>query len=214
MAGMALKKCVYVVATPGYQPEMCAITLPNLKQYADRLKADFRIITERKFPEWPVVCEKQQIHELGTDYDWNISIDADMLVHPAIDDFTEWHPPTHVGNWWYYDMRHYFDVEQHPYFARDGRFYGIVECLVASSKYTHQLWEPLSGHFDDYKSVFKDHNYWRMGEYCLSHNLAKYGLKISGMLRRGDNMFHINHTSGSVERPEVVARAKLKEWGA
>jgi hypothetical protein len=52
-----------------------------------------------------------------------------------------------------------------------------------------------------------------MGEYCLSHNLAKYGLKISGILRRGDNMFHINHTSGSVERPEVVARAKLKEWG-
>jgi len=210
---MAIRKCVYVVATPGWQEAMCDLTLPNLKQYADRLRADFRVIKDRKFLEWPVVCEKQQIHELGKDYDWNISVDADMLVHPQIEDFTEWHPETHVGNWWYYDIRDFFHAERDIYFSRDGRYYGIVECLVATSRYTHELWEPLPGSFADYKSQFKDPNYWRMGEYTLSRNMARYGLKISGMLRRGSNMFHINQTSGSVAKPEDLALAKLREWG-
>ena len=210
---MALKKCVYVVATPGWQPALCDITLPNLKAYADRLHADFCVLTERRFPDWPVVCEKQQIYELGKHYDWNISIDADMLVHPDIDDFTAWHPATHVGNWWFYDIRHFFHAESDPYFIRDDRYYGIVECLVATSRFTHDLWEPLPGRFEDYKHVMKDPNQWRIGEYTLSRNLAKYGLKISGMLRRGANMYHINHTSDAVERPEDLALAKLKEWG-
>jgi hypothetical protein len=210
---MALKKCVFVVATPGWQTAMCDITLPNLKAYADRLRADFRVITERKFPDWPVVCEKQQIYELGREYDWNISIDADMLVHPHIDDFTEWHPASNVGNWWYYDIRHFFHVESDSYFIRDGRYYGIVECLVATSKHTHDLWEPLPGTFEEWKKVFKHPEHWRMGEYTLSRNLAKYGLKISGMLRRGNTMFHINNTSDKIERPEDVALAKLREWG-
>lgn len=210
---MALKKCVYVVATPGWQTEMCELTLPNLKAYADRLKADFRVITERKFPEWPVVCEKQQIYELGADYDWNISIDADMLVHPGIDDFTEWHPQANVGNWWFYDIRHFFHVEKDAYFVRDERYYGLVECLVATSRLTHDLWQPLPGTFSDWMKVFKEPEYWRMGEYNLSRNLAKYGLKISGMLRKGANMYHINKTSEKVERPEELALAKLREWG-
>lgn len=210
---MALKKCVFVVATPGWQSAMCDLTLPNLKVYADRIKADFHVITERKFPDWPVVCEKQQIHELGKDYDWNISIDADMLVHPNIDDFTTWHPPTTVGNWWYYDIRHFFRAEEDRFFVRDGRFYGIVECLVATSPLTHELWEPLPGTFKDWEPVFKAPEYWRMGEYTLSRNLAKYGLKISGMLQRGANMFHINKTSDKIERPEDIALAKLREWG-
>jgi hypothetical protein len=210
---MALKKCVYVVATPGWQQAMCDITLPNLKAYADRIGADFCLISERKFPDYPPEYEKHQIYELGKDYDWNISIDADMLVRPDIDDFTEWHPPEHVGNWWFYDLRAVIHAEEDPYFARDGRFYGIVECLVATSKLTHDLWEPLPGKFEDYFGVFKDGYTRRISEYNLSRNLAKYGLKVSGILRDGANFFHINNTTDSIHSPADVAVAKLKEWG-
>lgn len=104
----------------GKQPCAISLTLPNLKAYADRLKADFHVISERKFQDWPVVCEKQQIYELGKDYDWNISIDADMLVHPQIDDFTSWHPVGNVGNWWYFNASNYFHVENDSYFICDG----------------------------------------------------------------------------------------------
>jgi hypothetical protein len=210
---MPIKKCVYVVATPGWQSAMCDITLPNLKAYADRIRADFRLITERKYPEWPAEYEKHQIHELGRDYDWNISMDADMLVRPDIDDFTSWHPPHYVGNWWFYDIRAVIDVEKDAYFSRDGRYYGLVECLIATSKFTHELWEPLPGKFEDYRPVFKDGYTRRISEYNLSRNLAKYGLKISGIMRKREDFFHINLTTDDIRKPEDVALAKLKEWG-
>ena len=48
-----------------YAPEVCSLTYPLLEGYARKIGADFRIIQERKFPEWPVVYEKLQIHELA-----------------------------------------------------------------------------------------------------------------------------------------------------
>lgn len=210
---MPIKKCIYVVATPGWQTAMCELTLPNLKAYADKLRADFRIISERKFPGFPPEYEKHQIYELGQEYDWNISLDADMLIRPDIDDFTSWHPPYYVGNWWFYDLRAVFDIDIEPYFRRDGRYYGLVECLVATTPYTHDLWEPLPGKFDDWTKMFTDGYTRRISEFNLSRNLAKYGLKISGIMRRKEDFFHINLTTDDIRRPEEVALAKLKEWG-
>jgi hypothetical protein len=211
---MAVKKCIHVVATEGYEPEMCAITLPNLKAYADKIGADFNVITKRKRFDWPIVCEKQQIYEIGRDYDWNISVDADMLIRPSMGDFTEWHPPTNVGNWWYFQASKVFDTLNNKYFIKDGRDYGIVECFVVTTKHTHDLWEPLPGSFDDYKHLFLDKLYWRAGEYCLSHNLAKYSLNVSGILKDTYDLYHINATSEKVTDSAQLAYNKLKEWGA
>ena len=52
-----------------------------------------------------------------------------------------------------------------------------------------------------------------ISEYNLSRNLAKYGLKISGIMRKRDDFFHINITTDDIRKPEDVAIAKLKEWG-
>lgn len=210
---MAIKKCIHVVATPDYKPEMCALTIPNLKAYADKIGADFNLMQDRANPTWPVVCEKQRIYELGKSYDWNFSIDADILLHPEVGDITERHPPTKVGNWWFYTISDAFDVSRDKYFIRDGRLYGIVESLVVTTKYTHDLWEPLPGRFEDYAPMFDGANYWRTGEYCLSRNLARYGLGIEGVFRGKERFFHINTTSGGIERPEEVAFNTLRSWG-
>jgi hypothetical protein len=210
---MAIKKCIHVVATPDYKPEMCALTLPNLKAYADRIRADFNLIQDRAKPGWPVVCEKQRIYDIGRAYDWNFSIDADVLLHPNVADITERHPPTHVGNWWFYKISDAFDVSRDKYFARDGRMYGLVESLVVTTRYTHDLWEPLPGPFEMYSSLFQGHNYWRAGEYCLSRNIAKYGLHVSGVFVAGEEFFHISTTTKDIVRPEELAFNKLRSWG-
>jgi hypothetical protein len=210
---MGIKKCIHVVATPDYQPEMCALTIPHLKRYADRIGADFNLMQDRQMPNWPVVCEKQRIHAIGRHYDWNFSIDADILLNPHVGDITTRHPPSHVGNWWFYDITRAFDISNDRYFVRDGRNYGLVESFVLTSRLTHDLWEPLPGLFSDYADIFAGRQNWRAGEYCLSRNLAKYGLKISGVFRGSDDVFHVNTTSGQVQRPAEIAFNKLREWG-
>ena len=64
-----------------------------------------------------------------------------------------------------------------------------------------------------HRPVFKDGYTRRISEYNLSRNLAKYGLKISGIMRKRDDFFHINITTDDIRKPEDVAIAKLKEWG-
>lgn len=61
---MGRKRCVFVLATADYRPELCALTLPNEKRYADRLGADFVRIQERKLPNFPLTFERMQIYEL------------------------------------------------------------------------------------------------------------------------------------------------------
>lgn len=202
-----------MVATPEYQPEMCALTLPHLKAYADSIGADFNLMQDRQRPDWPVVCEKQRIYDVGRHYDWNFSIDADILLHPKLGDITQRHPPTKVGNWWFFNLSDAFDISKDKYFVRDGRKYGIVESFVVTTRHTHQLWEPLPGEFKDYAGVIGDGNHWRTGEFCLSRNLAKYGLHICGAFRDSSEVFHVNTTSGQVAKPAELAFNKLREWG-
>ena len=210
---MALKKCVFVLATQDYEPEMCSYTIPNLKAYADKIKADFCIIEERRFPDYPINYERMQIHQLGKGYDWCINIDADFLIHPNIEDFTDWFPATNVGNWWYYKASSFLNVADNPYFKRDGRDYGLVDCFMASSCLTHDVWEPLPGPFSDYPNICKNDAIRRISEFCVSQNAAKYGLKISGMLRKFEYVYHMERTTGEKVNLAETAVNKLKEWG-
>src|SRR5271168_5376308 len=72
-----VKKTIYTLNVGGYAPEICALTYPLLQAYARKIGADFHVIRDRKFPDWPVVYEKLQIHVLGKEHgdDWNIYID-------------------------------------------------------------------------------------------------------------------------------------------
>ena len=54
-----------------------------------KIDADFKVISERKFHNFPVNIEKFQLYELSKDYDWTIFIDSDFLIHPNCPDLTE-----------------------------------------------------------------------------------------------------------------------------
>jgi hypothetical protein len=211
---MKRDRALFVLATPEYEPELCEVTFPLLKRYADTLRADFVRLETRQYPDFPITYERMQIHKLGQGNEWNICIDPDILVHPSIDDFTTWFPKEQVGNWCFYDARQHFAVENEPHFLRDGRFYGIVDCLIATSSWTHDLWTPLPGTLHDYEHFIKDKNeVRRISEFTVSSNLARYGMKISGMLGRVKHVYHIGATSNRVERPADEARRVLREWG-
>jgi hypothetical protein len=206
-------KCVHVLATEGYAPELCAITLPTIRAYAKRIGADFNLITSRKFPTFPINYERLQIYEAGKDYDWNLNIDADMVIGKNLHDITIDAPEHMVRIAMKFDATRYFHVENNIYFRRDGRNVGLVDAFIMTSRLTHDLWEPLPGTMDDYLPVFKDDHLRRISEFCLSQNFAKYGLHFAGAFVRSDEIFHVGYTSGSKEDALFVARAKASDWG-
>lgn len=136
-----MRKVVWTLNVDNYAPEITALTYPLLEHYAQKIGAEFRIISKRKFPDWPVTYEKLQIHELGKEYDWNIYIDSDALVHPEMFDPTNHMTKDTVGhngkdmagNRWRYD----------EYFRRDGRHFGSCNWFTMGSNWCLDLWKPL-----------------------------------------------------------------------
>ena len=179
-------KTLYTLNIGNYAPAVRALTYPLMKNYARKIRARFVEITERKFPDWPVVYEKLQIHELGRGSDWNIFVDADAMIHPEMFDVTEHLTKDTVchngrdmaGVRWTYDS----------YFRRDGRHWGSCNWFTIGSDWCLDLWRPL----DDLtlEEAAKNINI-TVGErisgccktehliddYTLSRNIARFGLK-------------------------------------
>jgi hypothetical protein len=107
---------VHVLATEGYAPELCAITLPTIRAYAERIGADFNLITTRKYPNFPINYERLQIYEAGKNYDWNFNIDADMVIGKNLHDITIDAPENMVRIVMKFDATMYFNVENNIYF--------------------------------------------------------------------------------------------------
>lgn len=185
-----VKKTVFTLVVDNYAPQITEITFPLLKAYADKIGADFYVIKERRFPDWPPVYEKLQIYDLGQQMqnDWNIYIDADALIHPDLLDFTVVIPKDtvmHHGNdfapvRWRYDR----------FFMRDGRHIGSGNWFTIGSDWCIELWKPLDDlTFDEAKenifpTVEEDQSGCIIGshlidDYTLSRNIAKYGLKFT-----------------------------------
>jgi hypothetical protein len=213
---MTKNRCVFVLATPDYRPELCALTLPNLKRYADRLNADFIRIQERQFPNFPLTFERMQIYELGRGNEWNICIDADIIMSPHAGDFTTWIPTDTIANLGFYDLRNHFYVDEDPLFKEDSRFYGISDSFVGASKAAHELWRPLEGEMKQYIDLFKFKDDWaqrRISEFCISKNLALHHFKTAAPVKYVEDYIHLETTTGSIKDPEEYIYKKLKEWG-
>lgn len=167
-----MKKIVWTLLVDGYFPELAAITVPNHEAYAKKIGAEFRCIETRNYPEWHPTYEKVQIYQLGQDSDWNIHIDADLMVGPSMLDVTEV-PPHHISYYSIYDPALYFAPD--VYFARDGRRIGICSAFIAVPSSCHDLWEPFDVPYEvALQGINKPHG---IDDYCFSRNFAKYGLK-------------------------------------
>lgn len=177
---------VHVLNINNYFPELCAITLPLIEQYSKRINAKLNIITERKYPFFPPTYEKLQVWEMGRSADWNILIDADMIVHPEAPNLAAMFTPDTVGFQSAFDADKQFAADE--YFLRDGRNVGVAGGLIVTSRMTHDFWTPLEFHYPIAKTKIKRQHI--ADEYCFSRNLARFGLKFMG-IGHFDRFFHI-----------------------
>lgn len=182
-----LKKTIYTLVVDNFAPEITAITFPLLKHYAHKIGAEFKVLTERKFPNMPPVYEKLQLYELSKLSDWTIYIDADALVHPDCPDWTitlDKDTVAHNGKD-FAPIRWRMD----KYFRRDGRRIGSGNWFTLASDWCSDLWHPLEDLTPEeaYNNIFPTTHELRSGidrthlidDYTLSRNIARYGLKFT-----------------------------------
>ena len=199
-----MNKALWTLVVDGYPEEITRRTHPLLKYYARKIGADFRVITKRKFPNFPPECEKLQIYELGRGYDWNLFLDSDTLVNPDMFDLTEHvskdtvmhYAADFAGNRWVYDR----------FFRRDGRNIGDCGWFTLASDWCHEVWEPLTDlTLEEVEArIFPVRCEVAAGitarhcvdGYIVGRNIAKYGLKFKTYLdllkelgREGDVYF-------------------------
>lgn len=183
-----IKKTIFTLDINNhYSKELTDLTYPYIKSYAHKIGADFHIINERKFPDYPVTYEKLQIYELSQkmENDWNIFLDCDTLIHPDMMDFTVHIPFDHVCHFGEDIASHRWKYDR--FFLRDGRHIGSCTWFAVSSSWCTELWKPIDDMTIDEigASIFPTRKEIVAGiepirlieDYVLSRNIAKYGLK-------------------------------------
>lgn len=222
-----VKKTIYTLAVNNWQPQITELTFPLLKRYAAKIGADFKVINDRKFPDFPITYEKFQIFELGKQdgNDWNIYIDADALIHPETPDFTTYlkkDTVAHVGCddaliRWKYDR----------YFLRDGRNIGSCNWFTMASDWCIDLWAPPDITPDEmvancFPTIEEElsgvvTSYHLIDDYLIGRNIAKYGLKFQKLADiidehyKGSWFFWHQYTM-QPEQKVIEMKNTLKQW--
>ena len=57
-----MRKLIHVVNINNFFPELFALTSPTIRSYAERNGYMINMITERKFPDYPLHYEKFQVY--------------------------------------------------------------------------------------------------------------------------------------------------------
>ena len=219
-----MRKLIHVVNINNFFPELFALTYPTIRSYAERNGYMINMITERKFPDYPINYEKMQVYEDGKDAEVNILCDADMLIHPEFPDVTEFLKRDSIAFNDNYNISWKYHVDRIRYFMRDGRDVGIATNFVVSSDWTHDVWEPLSLSQKDIEDLAKKENTDTGGadgrgwghyadEFALSYNMAKYGLKYTGVTWEDWMRPWLIHTgTGDKNEALQIARQTLEKW--
>ena len=180
-----MKKTIFLLNIDNYAPEITKITLPFIKHYAKRLGAEIQMITERKFPEWPLTYEKLQIYELAQKVggDWFLYVDSDVLIHPECPDFTIYLPKGTVS----FHSPDISSIRFRPdkYAYRDGRYIAPGNWFMVASDLCLDLWRPLEmfpgeavGRITPTPAELKvgitaEH---LIDDFALASNIARFGL--------------------------------------
>jgi hypothetical protein len=207
-----MKKKIHILYVNDYFPELFNITFTNIQKYAEKYNYNINLITERKFPDWHLHYEKMQVYNDGKNDDINVFLDMDVMLHPKFPDFMKIIPPDKVAFNENYNISE--KCKLNKYFLRDGRDIGIASNVVVSTYLTHDIWKPLPSTITPEKG--REITFIREGdidEFCLSYNLAKYGLKHCGITWEPWMREYILHT-GTSDRAMALKLAKFtkKNW--
>lgn len=205
-------KCIHVVTTHE-PPEVVAFTKPLFADYATRVGAELRFISERAFPLFPPNYERMQVFETGRDFAWNMVIDAGVLLGPLLHDFTKIIDQRRVGLLLCTHVPSLFNVLDNKYFIRDGRDLGLVDAVVVTSTLTHDLWQPLSGVPGDWLSYIKGNDPALLSEFCLSLNAAKYRFDVLNPFVIPAQLYRLQASSRPTADVLKEARDVLSSWG-
>jgi len=187
--------CVFTVCVNDYHPEIASKTIPAMEAYAKKLDADFQVIKNRKYTDWPATYEKVQLYELGKDYDCCILLDCDVYITPDMYDVRQIVPENAVGVWMVYDPS--ITVKEDNYLKLDGSDTILSTNFVVTRKEQHNLWTPLDMSWEEAKVHLK--RYFVVDEYCVGRNMKRFNYAVAGLCLPGacNNLFyHMNITSG------------------
>lgn len=217
----AIKKTLFTLRVDNYAPEICDITHPFLKHYAKKIGADFFVIDQRKFPDFPATYEKLQIYELAKEMenDWNIFLDSDTLVHPNALDYTAYLQKDTVAHYGldFGNMRYSYDHN----FLRDGRDIGSAGWCAIASDWCVDLWTPLDIPLAEALKAITPTDVERecgiksdhlLDGYILSRNIAKFGLKVKTIksimeeVMPGGNCFWHNYGVSKEQKVESLKK--------
>lgn len=188
-----MRKAVWVVVVNNYQPDLCRLTLPSIERFAESIQAEFTVIGDRQWPNLPAPYEKLQAYQRGSDYDWNLVIDADMYIDSWMHDPTVIVPDDTVASWMCYDASQQFS---NKHFTADWNV-GISTSFLVVPKKCHDALMPFVE--DEIKMVMPSmKRQFILDEYCVSRNVAQHKMKYCGILSnlRNPPFRHINVTSG------------------
>jgi len=222
-----IKKTVFTLNVNGYAPQITELTYPLLRYWANKIGADFHIITERKFPDWPVTYEKLQIFELSQlmGNDWNIFIDSDAVIHPETIDWTLFLPGdtvSHNGS----DMAN-IRWRSDKYFIRDGRHWGSCNWFTIASDLCTDIWRPLEMTPEEaISNIFPTVNELNtvitpehlVDDYALSHNIARFGLKAKTLMQIQKEIgmeaanFHWHVYTETIDKKVELINKVLEDW--
>ena len=220
-----MRKLIHVVNINNFFPELFALTYPTIRAYAEKHGYMINMITERKFPDYPLHYEKFQVYEDGKEAEVNILCDADMLIHPEFPDVVSRLRRDSIAFNDNYNISWKYHVERIPYFMRDGRDVGIATNFVVTSDWTHDAWKPIPLSPKEIEDLAKKEvtesgdGYEGRGwghyadEFAISYNMAKYGLKYTGVTWEDWMRPWLVHTgTGNKQESLEIARRTLAQW--
>jgi hypothetical protein len=205
-------KCIHVVTTHE-APEVVQLTRPLFERYAERIGAELKFISERKFPSFPPNYERMQVFETGRTFAWNLVVDAGVLIGPLVHDFTKLVDQRRVGLCLKTHAPSLFNVSDNKYFIRDGRDLGVVEAVVVTSTLTHDLWQPLPGTAEEWLPCIRDGSPRLLAEFALSLNAAKYRFDVLSPFAAPVQLYRVEAGSRPVAELIGEAQGVLQKWG-
>jgi hypothetical protein len=231
---MFVKKTLFTLDIPKedgipYAPEISALTLPLMKSYADKIGADFCIIKERKFPNYPVTYEKFQVYGLTQQQqnDWTIFFDLDALIHPDFWDVTAVLDKSITASF----GTDFTPIRFKPdkYFLRHGLFQGKGNWCGIFSDWCTDYYHPLDDltleeavanitpTAQELSTVITPSHL--IDDYVVSRNISKYGLKhvlIPELeaQRKAPSGYIWHHYLVPVDKKVIMMKKQLMGWAA